>query len=118
MSGLHHLALRTRDVERLARHYENACGLARRERRDNGNVWLAADAVVLMIEPLAKGEPSVMPGSLDLLAFALPAGDTLEAACARLDALGLEVEARTDATLYFRDPDGRRNGLSVYRFGA
>ena len=33
---------------------------------------------------------------------------------ARLASSGIAIEARTEFTLYFRDPDGRRIGLSHY----
>jgi hypothetical protein len=36
---------------------------------------------------------------------------------ARLAAAGVAVEAQTEFTLYFRDPDGRRVALSAYDFG-
>jgi len=33
-----------------------------------------------------------------------------------LQAAGVRIEDRTAYTLYLRDPDGHRVGLSVYRF--
>ena len=36
----------------------------------------------------------------------------------RLRAAGVAVEDRTAYTLYFRDPDGHRVGVSVFRFSA
>lgn len=116
MPALHHLALRTPDVERLARHYETVCKLPRLEVQENGSVWLAAAGVVLMLEKSQPGEAGVAPGSLDLLAFQLPSGDTLERVGARLEKQGVALESRTELTLYFRDPDGRRNALSAYAF--
>jgi len=116
MPALHHIALRTTDVERLADHYEGACGLPRLEVRENGSVWLAAAGVVLMVERRQAGEIGVPPGGLDLLAFQLKSGETLEQALGRLTRRGITLEARTELTLYFRDPDGRRNALSAYTF--
>ncbi len=54
-----------------------------------------------------------MPGSLDLLAFATDDLATAEATCTEA---GVTIEGRTMYTLYIRDPDGRRVGLSIYRF--
>ena len=116
MPAIHHLALRTGDVENLARHYESVCKLPRLEVQDNGAVWLAAAGVVLMLEKSEPGEAGPSAGSLDLLAFQLPPGDTLERAKARLAKQGISLESRTEFTLYFRDPDGRRNALSAYSF--
>lgn len=113
---MHHLALRTVDLERTADHYRTVCGARQRETRPNGSIWLESGGVVLMIEARAEHEPRIPDGSLELLAFPLAAGTSLVDARARLDALGVHVEAETDYTLYFRDPDGRRNALSLYRF--
>jgi hypothetical protein len=46
-------------------------------------------------------------------AFAIEAGDRARVE-ARLASAGTAVEARTGFTLYVRDPDGRRLGLSAY----
>lgn len=110
---MHHLALRTQDLERLAAHYENVCMLQRLPPRPNGSVWLLAGGVIVMIERCAPGEPTVARDGMDLLAFPIA---SLENARAHLAAHDVAVEAETAATLYFRDPDGRRNALSCYRF--
>ncbi|HEU4411907.1 MAG TPA: VOC family protein [Polyangiaceae bacterium] len=119
---LHHLALRTRDVARLAAFYRDVLGLPERARNlaDGGalrSVWLDAGGVVVMIELAAPGEPAPPAGSLDLVAFAMSAGER-EAFRARFAAAGAAVEAETAHTLYVRDPDGRRVGVSSYAFGA
>ena len=116
MPAIHHLALRTADVESLARHYEDVCKLPRLEERESGAVWLAAAGVVLMLERSEPGESGPAAGCLDLLAFQLPPGDTLERAGQRLAQRGVALESRTEFTLYFRDPDGRRNALSAFAF--
>lgn len=111
---MHHVALRTRDVERLLTHYVEVCGLTLRSRRPNGSVWLQSGGVVLMIERAEPSEARPAEGSLDLLAFATD--EPTDALEQRLAARGAAVEARTEWTVYFRDPDGRRNALSRYRF--
>jgi catechol 2,3-dioxygenase-like lactoylglutathione lyase family enzyme len=112
MLTLHHLALRTTDVDRLERFYAGVLGLPP-VRRDaaRGSVWLGVGAGVLMLERAADGEPRVAPGTRELVAFAV---DDRDAWRARLTSAGIVVEAETDHTLYFRDPDGRRVAVSTY----
>ena len=120
---LHHIALRTRDVPRLTNFYREVIGLSVSRAGPSGTgagpgggrVWLEVSGIVLMIEPADAGEPAPARGSLDLLAFAAGTLEEAEARCARA---GVPIEARTSFTLYIRDPDGRRVGLSVYSFDA
>ena len=51
--------------------------------------------------------------SKELVAFTI-APDIRALVLARLAAAGVPVESSTDFTLYVRDPDGRRIGLSSY----
>lgn len=118
--GLHHLAIRTGELGRVVAFYRDVMGLDERARHhaEGGalrSVWLGAGPMVLMIELAAPGEPLVPAGSLDLVAFAIAAGER-EAWRGRLAAAGAPVEAETAHTLYFRDPDGRRVGVSSYPF--
>ncbi len=112
---LHHLAFRTRDVAKLERFYVEALGLEVRARRGEDRVWLDAAGVVVMIERAEADEPAVPVGTLDLVAFGVTAGE-MAAHEARLARAGVTVEARTAHTIYARDPDGRRVGLSDYPF--
>jgi catechol 2,3-dioxygenase-like lactoylglutathione lyase family enzyme len=107
---IHHVALRTRDLPRLERFYRDVLGF-RVMRRDDarGSVWLDADGAVLMLERAGPGEPAVPAGTLELLAFAVDDKEPWRARVA--------VEAETAHTLYFRDPDGRRLGVSTYPTG-
>ncbi|HEY6463294.1 MAG TPA: VOC family protein [Polyangiaceae bacterium] len=113
---IHHVALRTKDVERLRAFYEDLLGL-RVLRRDEarGSVWLDLDGAVLMIERAEADEPPVAVGSMELVAFAV---EDKEAWRGRLGgsgrAGGVAIEAETGHTLYFRDPDGRRVAVSDY----
>ncbi len=106
--------MRTHDLARLEGFYAAVIGLAV-VRRDGarGNVWLDASGVVLMLERADAGEPTAGPGVKDLVAFAV---DDLDTWRDRLGRAGVAVEAETGHTLYFRDPDGRRVGVSDYRF--
>jgi catechol 2,3-dioxygenase-like lactoylglutathione lyase family enzyme len=114
--SLHHLALRVADPVRSARFYAAALGLATvaEHRGDDGavrSVWLALGDAVLMLERAIK------LGEADGSGHVLVVGaDDLAAAEARLRDAGVEVLERTAATLYFRDPDGHRVGVSVFRF--
>jgi len=116
--GVHHIALRVRDCLASARFYEEAFGLfeIRRIEGEGGGgpraVWLKAGETVLMLELALRGE-GPMEGSGHGLIF--PASD-LEAAEARLGSLGIRVTDRTSYTLYVRDPDGHRAGVSNFRF--
>jgi catechol 2,3-dioxygenase-like lactoylglutathione lyase family enzyme len=114
---IHHLALRVADVVRSRDFYSDVLGLRELRRSHAGgmlrSIWLSAGASVLMLERgLACGGSET--GSGHLLAFAV---DDLDAWQARLEAAGVVIDSRGSATLYFRDPDGHRVGLSVYPFG-
>jgi catechol 2,3-dioxygenase-like lactoylglutathione lyase family enzyme len=115
---IHHVALRTPDVGRLERFYTDVLGM-RVGRRDEarGSVWMEADAAVVMLEPLRAGEPRVPDGSMELLAFALEPGSSLQGWRSRLAELGIALDGSTEHTIYLRDPDGRRIGISDYPFG-
>jgi glyoxylase I family protein len=104
--------MRTRDVAKLETFYARALGFeVLRRDAARGSVWLEAGGAVVMIERAAEGEPAVDAGSMDLVAFAV---DDKEAWRARLEAAGVRIEDQTEYTLYFRDPDGRRVGVSAF----
>jgi catechol 2,3-dioxygenase-like lactoylglutathione lyase family enzyme len=110
---VHHIALRTRDLARLERFYVGVLGLLPTRRQDDRSVWLDAGGTILMLERAETGEPATPAGSYELVAFGLTR-DEHASATERLAAAGVAVEARTASTLYFRDPDGRRVGLSAW----
>lgn len=114
----HHLALRVADLERSRAFYVDLLGLplVRRLEDEGGlrSLWLGAGDLVLMLERRLQGA-GPDDGSGHLLAFAV---EDLAAWEARLLAAGVRVDDRTAATLYVRDPDGHRVGLSVYRLPA
>ncbi|MBI5517971.1 MAG: VOC family protein [Deltaproteobacteria bacterium] len=110
---LHHLALRTRDLEALAGFYRDVFGLPAVRETPGYSVWLRAGDVVLMLERRGEEEPGPAEGSQDLVAFAVdPEGR--EEVLARLARRGVPVEASTEHTRYFRDPDGRRVAVSTH----
>jgi len=112
---VHHLAFRTRDLPRLAAFYEGVLGFAKidGDRDEAKSVWLRAERTILMLERAEDGEALVASGSKDLVAFAVDAA-TLGSWRSTLGARGVTIEGATAYTIYFRDPDGRRIGLSGY----
>lgn len=110
---LHHLAFRTRDLGALRRFYEEIFELRPVREQTGYSVWFQLGAAVLMLECAAPGEPSPDPDSQEL--FALRTDDSGRAAVKdRLAAARIALEAETDHTTYFRDPDGRRIAVSTY----
>jgi catechol 2,3-dioxygenase-like lactoylglutathione lyase family enzyme len=114
---IHHVALRVADVERSRAFYSGLLGLRELRRFEDAggalrSVWLSADPAVLMLETQLKGA-GPEGGSGHVLALAV---DSLHEWEERLQAARVRIEDRTAYTLYCRDPDGHRVGLSVYRF--
>jgi catechol 2,3-dioxygenase-like lactoylglutathione lyase family enzyme len=125
--SLHHVAVGTRDVEKLARFYCRLLATAEQrrhldERGELRSIWLDLSGTLLMIEraaPEAAPRESLSGVGLGafLLAFRADAAGrgTLEARAAEL---GAAVESRSAYTSYFRDPDGNRIAVSEYEVSA
>jgi catechol 2,3-dioxygenase-like lactoylglutathione lyase family enzyme len=104
------------DCERALSFYSDLLGLPEVRRLEEGGVlravWLAAGEAVVMLERTLRGAGPAA-GSGHVLAFeAGPLGPWED----RLAAAGVPIDDRTDTTLFIRDPDGHRVGLSVYPF--
>ncbi len=110
---IHHVALRTGDLPRLEAFYAGVLGLAVTRRDGARSVWLAAGDAVVMLERAEPGEPGVAAGGMEMVAFAIPSAERAQYTQRLADA-GISVESETAFTLYVRDPDGRRVGLSHY----
>ena len=110
---VHHLAFRTSDLGQLERFYVHALGLAVIRRNEGHSVWLDAGGSLVMLELAEAGEPTPASGTMDLVAFEV-APETRALYTDRLTRAGVALEGSTDFTLYVRDPDGRRIGLSSY----
>jgi catechol 2,3-dioxygenase-like lactoylglutathione lyase family enzyme len=123
--GLHHLAIQVRDLATVERFYRETLGLRELRRwpaKDGGqgerSVWLdAGDGAFLALERVAAGPTAAedaargeRPG-LHLVALRI-ARETRADWERRLADAGVAVEARTAFTLYVRDPEGNRVGLS------
>jgi catechol 2,3-dioxygenase-like lactoylglutathione lyase family enzyme len=112
---LHHLAIKSKDPEELARFYR-ALGLEELRRHDDDrglrSIWLALGDAILMIERSTTGGPNVAfesdPPGLHLLAFAI---EPHEAPAWRAR---LPIVRETEYTLYFADPEGNRVALSSH----
>lgn len=120
MPAIHHIALGSADVARLAAFYRDVVGLPERMRRSDPagrlvSVWLDADGLVLMVEAsdARRNRPSGVDAGWFLVAFACEAS----ARNSRADHLvskGVICEGQTDYSVYFRDPDGNRFALTSY----
>lgn len=110
---VHHIALRCNDITLAEAFWTSLFGLAPVRRDGNRAVWLALGDAVLMLERAEPGEARPPDGAMDFIALAVTApqrGDFL----ARCAASGVGVEHQTAHTVYVRDPDGRRVGVSSY----
>lgn len=111
---IHHVALRVADCERSAAFYSGLLGLPERRRLLDADglrsIWLEAEGALLMLERSLRGT-GAGEGSGHLLALVV---DDLGAWERRLAEGGVPVDDRTAHTLYVRDPDGNRVGLSTY----
>lgn len=116
----HHLALQCADLAACERFYREVLGLpvVRRWPREGGgdrSVWLGLGDGFLALEH-ADAPPAPSPfrtGRAGLHLFALRIGPGERAAWeAKLAALEVPVVHRTRWTLYLRDPEGNRIGLS------
>ena len=111
---IHHLALRVADPERAAAFYSGVLGLAEQRRLEEGGrlraIWLRAGEALLMLERELRGA-GASEGSGHLVAFAV---DDLAGWREKLARAGVPVEDHTEFTLYVRDADGHRVGLSCY----
>ncbi len=124
----HHLAIQVRDLPLCERFYGETLGLRVLRRwpatdgsRDDRSVWMTMDEgespAFLALERVAAGPTATedvaratRPG-LHLIALRIEraARATWEQ---KLAAAGAPVESRTSFTLYVRDPEGNRVGLS------
>ena len=118
--GFHHLAIQVRDLQGCERFYREVLGLPVLRRWPDASggdrsVWLGVEGGCLALER-AGAEPEARPfrdgrAGLHLLALRIPAAERV-AWEARLAAHGVAVAHRTRWTLYLRDPEGNRIGLS------
>jgi catechol 2,3-dioxygenase-like lactoylglutathione lyase family enzyme len=121
LPGFHHLAIRCVALEPCERFYREVLGLPVVQRaagEDGGarSVWLGLGGggflALERAEPPLEARPWSDPrAGLHLVALRIGAGERA-AWEARLAEAGVEVVHRTRWTLYVRDPEGNRVGLS------
>ncbi|MGH7286000.1 MAG: VOC family protein [Polyangiaceae bacterium] len=110
---VHHIAFRTHDLAALERFYVEVLRFSVKTRLGQRSVWLDAGDAILMLEKAAQGEPKIPAKSMEFVAFAIRPTER-DPMLDRLEAYGISVEHRTEYTIYFRDPDGRRVGVSYF----
>lgn len=115
---VHHIALLTAQVDRLARFYRDllACEELGRHHDDRGlrSVWLPLGDAILMVERLeAPAERERGAGGWHMLVLDIPAAERARWV-KRLEAAGAGPTGSTGFTLYGQDPDGNPFGLSHY----
>ena len=119
--GFHHLAIQCTELERCERFYREVLGLPVIQRGQDPegrqrSVWLGlGDGAFLALE--RAGEPPTprpwgdQQAGLHLVALRIGAGERAGWE-ARLASAGVEVVHRSRWTIYLRDPEGNRIGLS------
>jgi catechol 2,3-dioxygenase-like lactoylglutathione lyase family enzyme len=122
--GFHHLAIQVRDLPAVERFYKETLGLPELRRwpaadgDGDRSVWLdVGGGAFLALERVAGGatarddEARAQRPGLHLIALRIERA-ARGAWERRLAAAGAPVESRTSFTLYVRDPEGNRVGLS------
>ena len=114
---VHHIALRTTCIDRLGRFYEEVVGLQPVGGTAGYSRWYRLGSAVLMIEKRTDDEVPLASGSMEFLGLS---ATTTERGHLRdrLQLAGVLIEDETEYTTYFRDPDGRRLGVSHFDFSA
>lgn len=122
---IHHVCLRTADLDAATRRWSIQFGLTERDRRD-GRALLACDYEPYSLELVQAGRrpdgaqgPATAPGH-DHTGFELARGVSLDDAAAHLAGLGVEHSWGGDATgdaINLRDPDGAGIELRPYERG-
>ena len=122
VNGIHHLALKARDPERVAAFYRDVLGLVPKDRHEDArglrSVWLDTGAAILMVERAEDDAQPPIEFDVDspgfhLLALRISASER-DAWRARLTEAGHPIKSETAFTLYVADPEGNRVGLSSW----
>jgi glyoxylase I family protein len=117
--GAHHIAVKVADLARAESFYVSVLGLPVRRRwpscdeRQDRSVWLDLGGGAFLALERGEGGPpkSENASGIHLLALRIRR-DERDAWARRLAQAGCPVHSQTDYTLYLRDPEGNRIGLS------
>jgi catechol-2,3-dioxygenase len=120
--GVHHVAIQVRDLEQMAAFYTGVLQLSELKRwpgRDRDRaVWLdLGGSAFLALEQMPGGTPAhtadweTEAAGLHVLALGITRDERADWE-ARLASAGVKVAHRTPYSLYLRDPEGNRIGLS------
>jgi catechol 2,3-dioxygenase-like lactoylglutathione lyase family enzyme len=123
--GHHHLAIQVKDLNKAERFYVDILGLKvikrwpSEDQKSERSIWLSVGAgeEFLALEACDADRPPTPfrdpHGGLHLLALRIDVKDR-ENWEKKLVARGVEIVHRTRWTLYLRDPEGNRLGLSHF----
>lgn len=119
---IHHIALKTKNVESLSDFYSTVLGLEERDRHffpsgELRSVWFRLGHSILMIEHLeadsakkTSSAESDLPG-WHLLSLTIPSTRRKEWK-SKLEKQGIAIQKESDFSLYFLDPEGNRLALT------
>jgi hypothetical protein len=109
----HHLALRSTDVPALARWYREMFDLIEARDLMPRSIWLGlAHDSMLMIEAREPGEPAPSASSMEM--FAMRVTPSLRDVIKQRAMVRGCYDGETEHTVYVRDPEGRRVGVSTF----
>ena len=121
LHGFHHLAVQVHDVEAVASFYREVLGLPEmaRHRRDDGSlrsIWLSAPGGGFLALEHTPARPAPEPWKREtpgplLIAFRIDRAQR-EGILRELAEKGVPVVHQSRWTVYLRDPEGNRIGLS------
>jgi glyoxylase I family protein len=119
MKGLHHIAVKVADLARAEAFYVGVLGLAVLRRWPSSNVhqdravWLDLGGGAFLALERSEGGPEKPEDAAGIHLMALHIRREQRAVwAAKLSQAGYPIYHQTDYTLYVRDPEGNRIGLS------
>ena len=113
---LHHLAFRCNDYQRVSLFYKNLFKLKEIFSQQEYSVWLkGSDDLVFMFEKAAPEEARPESNNHELICFYAKTNEK-KAMIDELKSQNIEIESQTEKTIYFRDPENRKIGISDFNF--
>ena len=113
---LHHLAFRCNDYKEVSLFYKNLFKLKEIFSQKKYSIWLkGSDDLVFMFEQATPGEARPESNNHELICFYAEANEK-KAIINELKKKNIEIESQTEKTIYFRDPENRKIGISDFNF--